>query len=72
MKCKVCGKKLNLKSENRYEIREVPKGLRMLVEDAVVYEAFDCPKCGCQNIVNSRKEVVFKDIESEVKNADSD
>jgi len=74
MKCKVCGKKFNLKAENRYEIREVPKGLRMLVEDAKVYEAFDCPKCGCQNIVNIRKEVIFKDIEieSEVPNADND
>lgn len=72
MRCKVCGKKLNLKAENRYEIREVPKGLRMLVEDAKVYEAFDCPKCGCQNIVNVRKEIIFKDIESEVQNADSD
>ena len=63
--CKVCGKRLNLKAENRYEIREVPKGLRVLVEGAVVYEAFDCPKCGCQNIVNIRKEVIYKDIESE-------
>lgn len=57
MKCKVCGKRFSAKAKNRYEIVKDPKGLRCLVEDVVVYEAFDCPKCGCQNIVNVREDV---------------
>ena len=69
MKCKVCGKRLSFKAENRYEIRQVPKGLRMLVENAVIYEAFDCTKCGCQNIVNVREEVVFNDVEERIDDA---
>jgi len=60
MKCKVCGKRLDLKAKYRYEIREVPKGLRMLVENAVVYEAFDCPKCGCQILLIPGKRLFLR------------
>lgn len=53
-KCKVCGKRFILSAENKYTI---PR--REICDMAVVlhscYEAFDCPKCGCQNIVNIRE-----------------
>ena len=55
MKCKVCGKRFSLKAENRNEIIKCPHGVKALVEDVVIYEAFDCTKCGCQNIVNVRE-----------------
>jgi len=54
-KCKVCGKYFRLKSENRYEAIKIPVGFNMLTQDTITYECFDCPKCGCQNIVNIRE-----------------
>ena len=56
MKCKVCGKRLRLKSLYRYEVRKYPVGLNCLTEGVTTYEAFDCAECGCQNIVNIREE----------------
>ena len=56
IRCKVCGKFMRLKKEDRYEAIERPSGLNALTEGTVIFEAFDCPKCGCQNIVNVREE----------------
>lgn len=55
MKCKVCGKRLRLRKSDRYEIKKIPTGLNCLVEDVKVFEAFDCQRCGCQNIVGVRE-----------------
>ena len=54
-KCKVCGSKLTLHHSLRYEITKMPVGLNCLTEAPIIYEAFDCPKCGCQNIVGVRE-----------------
>ena len=54
-KCKICGAKMKLTVDRRYEITKIPVGLMALTEPAITYEAFDCPKCGCQNIVNERE-----------------
>lgn len=53
-KCKVCGKWFILSAENKYTIpkRNIEN---MIVGLYSCYEAFDCPKCGCQNIVNIRE-----------------
>lgn len=56
MKCKVCGKRFKLISSNRYEVVKTPVGFNCLIEGSVTYEAFDCPKCGCQNIVNVKED----------------
>jgi len=53
MKCKVCDKHVNLNKKNRYEIRIPSFGF----ERPTIYEAFDCPHCGCQNIVNIREDI---------------
>lgn len=50
-KCIVCGKRFRLLAKNRYEVVKNPVGLEILVQEPVYYNAFDCPKCGCQNIV---------------------
>ena len=54
-KCKVCGKKLTLRSDLRYEVTRTPVGFNCLTEGPITYDAFDCPKCGCQNIVGIRE-----------------
>lgn len=56
MKCKVCGKRLRLDKEGRYEVVIVPTGIGVFSgEHTTVFEAFDCPRCGCQNIVNVKE-----------------
>jgi hypothetical protein len=55
MICKVCGKYFRANKENKYEVTVRPVGLSALVEETKIYECFDCPKCGCQNIVNIKE-----------------
>lgn len=63
MKCIVCGKKFKLLANNKYLAKREPAGLSF--DNPIIYEAFDCPACGCQNIVNVRENIK---IESEVLN----
>lgn len=55
MICKVCKSYYKAKKENRYEVIESKGVLSAIAAPAKVFEAFDCPKCGCQNIVNIRE-----------------
>lgn len=56
MKCKVCGERLRLDKECRYEVVKVPDTMGVLLGcKREVFEAFDCSKCGCQNIVNVKE-----------------
>lgn len=66
-KCSVCGRRFRLLAKNRYEVVKKPVGLNCLTEDTVYYNAFDCPHCGCQNIVGVLEKVIVKDIEDEVQ-----
>lgn len=58
MKCKVCGRRMRLKSEDRYEVIKTeelaPFEALTKVPKTTIFEVFDCRKCGCQNIVNTR------------------
>lgn len=59
-KCKVCGKRLKLKAELRYEVYQDPKLMGVSIsifgmQTPKMYECFDCLKCGCQNVVNIRE-----------------
>lgn len=55
-KCKICGRYFSPKKSKRYEIVKMPTGLNALVEEPTIYECFDCPRCGCQNIANIRED----------------
>lgn len=52
-KCNVCGRRFRLLAKNRYEVFKSPVGLNCLTEGTVYSNAFDCPHCGCQNIVGA-------------------
>ena len=55
-KCKVCGKRFRLKKENKYLVETVSKSVIFQShEEKKVYECFDCPACGCQNMCNIRE-----------------
>lgn len=47
--CNVCNKEFELKEENKYIVNVEPKPFII----SGLKEAFDCPYCGCQNVVNS-------------------
>ena len=62
MKCKVCGKRFKLKVEDKYDIRKAASFGDVLSgkNTNTVYECFDCPHCGCQNVVNIREKEINK------------
>ena len=62
-KCDVCGKKFNLKAKNRYEVMITPVGFERLSKGIIFYNAFDCPHCGCQNIVGVVEKTKVEDYE---------
>ena len=64
-KCNICGKKFRLLAKNRYEVVRRSVGLNCLTQGTVYYNAFDCPHCGCQNIVGVLEKVNVRDIEDE-------
>lgn len=67
MECKVCGKDFELKLDNHYIARdeEIERcGIVGIVgnntdKESKLYDTFDCPFCGCQNIVQERKRPAF-------------
>lgn len=68
-KCKVCGHEFAMISKRRYTARgNKTVGISNIVEDkeSQLYDAFDCPECGCQNLVNERLR------KEEFKNAKTD
>lgn len=58
MKCKVCGKRFKLLAANKYIVVEAKTAFESLAKAPKLFECFDCPKCGCQNIVNAREETL--------------
>ena len=50
-KCSVCGTLLNLTKDKTYLVKEVG----VLTGRCTLYDAIDCEKCGCQNILKERK-----------------
>ena len=65
-KCKTCGRRFRLLAKNRYEVMKIPVGLNVLTQDTIYYNAFDCPKCGCQNLVGVVEKVNVKDFENNI------
>ena len=55
-RCKVCNAKLILTNDRRYVVMKPTTAIsKLLCEQITAYECFDCPQCGCQNIVNVRE-----------------
>ncbi len=68
MKCKICEKEFELKKEEKYLATEKVAAFGTLAKLPKTFEAFDCPHCGCQNIVNIReKEATDYDVDKVVE-----
>lgn len=62
--CKVCERDFALIIEKHYIARDVMRigGVTVALSgqtEAKIYDAFDCPHCGCQNIIQERKFIEF-------------
>lgn len=58
VKCVVCNKDFELIKENRYTSRdEGRKGISAIAggSEETLYDTFDCPYCGCQNVMQKRR-----------------
>ena len=56
--CKICGRDFPLIAEERYTVRDNEKSgisIAFSGSETGLYDAFDCPHCGCQNIMQERK-----------------
>lgn len=60
--CDVCGNALVLEKEHIYMVTE-NKGISSVLSPNEIYDATDCPKCGCQNILKRRLPFVDADFE---------
>lgn len=64
-KCNICGRRFRLLAKNRYEVVRRAAGLNFLTQGTVYYNAFDCPYCGCQNIVGVLEKETVRNIEEQ-------
>ena len=55
MICKVCKRRFVANKNDKYLAQRARSTVDAIMMAPVTYEAFDCPKCGCQNIVNVRE-----------------
>lgn len=59
LECKICGTKFNAIVERHYVARDYGKtGFAVALgsnDEEHLYDAFDCPACGCQVIAKERK-----------------
>ena len=55
--CTVCGRDFPILAENTYIARDdATMGLsRLAGTEHCIYDAIDCPHCGCQNILQRRR-----------------
>ena len=64
LECKVCGTKFNAIIERHYLARDNGKtGLAVAfgsTAEECLYDAFDCPMCGCQVIAKERSVTIFR------------
>ena len=80
MKCIVCGNDVILDLEHHKVVRDnTTVGLASNFgskEEPQLYDAFDCPTCGCQIIIGERKrevaEVHFIDTEEDIEDNDEE
>ena len=61
MKCKICGAQLHLTLEDHYIVRDPGKAGAFATlssyNEPELYDACDCPVCGCQHVYQERKRI---------------
>lgn len=65
-RCSVCNKDFQMDIRSHYVSRDnKTTGLNTIMSnvEVSVYDTFDCPHCGCQNVIQERKRVEEKNNE---------
>lgn len=62
MICKVCKRRFTASKDNKYLAQRPLSITEVMTNTPAIYEAFDCPRCGCQNIVNVREPEVNYEV----------
>lgn len=58
LKCKICGTEFQAIEERHYIVRDNGRTGAVAViskDEEKIYDAYDCPMCGCQIIAQERK-----------------
>lgn len=58
LKCKICGKEFEANLDRHYVARDNGKTGAIIAlsnNEEKLYDAFDCPSCGCQVVAQERK-----------------
>ncbi len=55
MECKVCGTRIKPAKDEIYAATERLTPMELLTSKARVFDAIDCPRCGCQNLLAIRE-----------------
>lgn len=64
LKCKACGKEFEANLVRHYVAKDNgPVGICLSGTEVNLYDAFDCPVCGCQIIVQKRKRLYAEKCE---------
>lgn len=66
LKCKICGKEFEANLDRHYVARDNGKtGITVAISNSEekLYDAFDCPACGCQVVVQERKRDFIEEVE---------
>ena len=76
LECKICGTKFNAIIERHYIARDNGKtGLAVAfgsTAEECLYDAFDCPMCGCQVIAKERKRDYIPFISTDKEDEDDE
>lgn len=70
--CKVCGYVFELTEQRHYIAREKTEMFLIASNkmEPTLYDAFDCPICGCQYIANERKRSIPKGDKNDTRRSD--
>lgn len=74
-RCKICKGVFMLKAENHYTAEKSERsGFALLANGAgtTYFDAFDCPFCGCQNIVGIRELQSYNSTDTITKEDDDE
>lgn len=76
VKCNICGTEFHAIREKRYTARDLRRtGVIAAIgpsDEPKQFDAFDCPECGCQVVVQERKRNIADDDESFCEDEEDD
>ena len=73
--CNVCGRDFALMAEEHYVVRDSERKEGVISalsgrQEADLYDAFNCPHCGCQNVMQGRKHIWLPEKQDECKSSE--